>query len=51
MTEKGWAMAGQIWSRFVDNKEDIDEIAADYGLTRDEVAVLMAVAFRGGVVI
>lgn len=49
MTEKGWALAGSIWSRFVDNREDIDLIAADYGMTRDEVGVLMAMAFQGGI--
>lgn len=49
MTERGWKLAAQIWSRFVDGKEDIDLIAADFGMVREDITILMAIAFQGGV--
>lgn len=50
MTEKGWEIAGDIWSRFVYEGEDINAIAGSYGMTVDEVSVLMAMAFQGGMI-
>lgn len=50
MTEKGWKIAADVWGRFVDDQEDIDQIAASYSMSRDELAVLMAMAFQGGII-
>lgn len=50
MTDKGWLIAEDIWYRFVYEQEDINGIAYDYGMEIDEIAVLMAMAFQGGVI-
>jgi hypothetical protein len=48
MTEKGWTIAIDIYRRFVFEHEDIELIAADYGMEVVDIAVLMSVALMNG---
>lgn len=50
MTEKGWAIAATIWEAFVYQGEDINDLAASFGMGIDELCVLMVMAFQGGMI-
>lgn len=50
MTQKGWDIAADVWTRFVYYQEDINVIAESHGMSMDEICVLMAMAFQGGVI-
>jgi hypothetical protein len=48
ITEKGWKIAMDIWKRFAMDGEDIDDLGAEYGMSREEIEVFMALVFSGG---
>lgn len=48
LTDEGWAIAKDIYKRFVNDKEDINSIADSYGIEVDAVAALMHIALSGG---
>lgn len=48
MTEKGWAIAEDVWYRFAYEQEDVHAIAASYGMAHEEILILMTMAFQGG---